>query len=66
MKVNLDRRTDTLTIVFREGIPVVESDEKKPGVILDFDAEGSLLSIEILDVSTRVTESRKVEFQTTR
>ena len=65
MKVSLDRRTDTLTIVFRDGVAVAESDEEKPGVILDFDEEGNLVSLEILDASRRISETGRVEFLTT-
>ena len=36
-----------------------------PGVILDYDAAGSLVSLEILDASRRVTEAGRVEYQTT-
>ena len=63
MKVVYDQRTDTLSVVLREGAPVAESDEQKPGVILDYDEQGNLISLEILDASTRVTEARSVEFQ---
>ena len=64
MKVNYDAETDTLTIVFRD-VPVAESDEDKPGVILDYDGEGNLVSLEILDASRRVTDTGNVEFQLT-
>lgn len=64
MKVIYDRETDTLTIIFAE-TPVVESDEDKPGVILDYDASGNLVSLEILDASRRVTLPSRIEYQVT-
>lgn len=63
MKVNYDAKTDTLTVIFREG-PVAESDEEKPGVILDYDAAGNILAIEVLDASRRVEEPGVVTMQT--
>ncbi|HEX9876769.1 MAG TPA: DUF2283 domain-containing protein [Gammaproteobacteria bacterium] len=65
MKVTYDPRTDSLTVILKEGVAVAESDEDKPGVILDYDEHGDLLSFEILDASRRVTETRKIEYQTT-
>lgn len=65
MKVSYDETTDTLSVILQDNTPVAESDEDKPGTILDYDAGGNLVSLEILDASKRVTEARKVEFQTT-
>jgi len=65
MKVTYDPRTDTLTVILKDGGTVAESDEEKPGVILDYDNQGNLLSLEIMDASLRVTDTRKVEYQTT-
>ena len=65
MKVTYDLKTDTLTVILKSDVPVAESDEDKPGVILDYDEAGNLVSLEILDASKRVTEARKMEFQTT-
>lgn len=65
MKVTYDQRTDTLTVILKDSVAVAESDEDKPGVILDYDDAGNLVSLEILDASKRVTEARKIEFQTT-
>ena len=38
-------------------------DEEKPGVILEYDEQGNLVSLEILDASRRVTEARSDDFQ---
>ena len=65
MKVTYDPRTDTLTVILKDNTPVAESDEEKPGVILDYDEGGNLVSLEILDASRRVTETRRMEFQLT-
>ena len=62
MKVIYDRETDTLTVIFTES-PVAESDEDKPGVILDYDDKGNLVSLEILDASRRVSVPSKIEYQ---
>ena len=64
MKVSYDSKTDTLSVVLREDVAVAETDEDRPGVILDFDEEGNLIALEILDASRRVTETRRIEFRT--
>ena len=64
MKVSYDERTDTLSVVLKGEAEVVESDEGRPGVILDYDADGDLVSLEILDASRRVSDARRVEFHT--
>ncbi len=65
MRITYDRHTDTLSLVLKEGAAVAESDEGRPGVILDYDAAGDLVSLEILDASRRVTEAGRVEYQAT-
>jgi uncharacterized protein YuzE len=62
MKVIYDRDTDTLTVIFTD-TPIAESDEDKPGVILDYDTDGNLVSLEILDASRRVNLPGKIEYQ---
>lgn len=63
MKATYDARTDTLSIILKPDVEVAESDEDKPGVILDYDADGNLVSLEILDASKRVGETRRIEFE---
>ena len=65
MKATYDAKTDTLSIVLKTDARVVESDEDKPGVILDYDERGNLVSLEILDASKRVSDARSIEFEMT-
>ena len=62
MKTVYDPHTDTLTITLAPG-PVHESDEDKPGTILDYDPDGNLIRIEILDASTRMPDARTMDFE---
>jgi uncharacterized protein YuzE len=62
--VTYDPKTDTLTIIL-SNTPVAESDEDKPGVILDYDATGNIVSLEILDASRRVVEPTKMIYELT-
>ena len=61
MKVVYDKETDTLSIILRSG-KVAESDEARPGVILDYDKAGRIVSIELLDASKQVQGPQTVEF----
>ncbi len=55
MKQSYDPQADAFVIRFApENVAVVESEEVAPGVILDFDAEGEVVAIEVLGVSRRM------------
>jgi uncharacterized protein YuzE len=60
MKVVYDPEVDVLTITLSNAV-IEESDEDKPGVILDYDAIGNLVGLEILDASKRVGNPRELE-----
>ena len=40
MKATYDLKTDSLTVILKENAAIAESDEDKPGVILDYDEHG--------------------------
>ena len=61
MKINYDPEVDVMRIIFSSAT-IEESDEEKPGVILDFDKDGNVAGMEILDASKRMENPRTVEY----
>ena len=61
MKVTYDPEVDLLRILFRD-VPIEESDEDKPGVILDYDKDGNVVGMEVLNASQRVENPRGVDY----
>ncbi len=52
MRLKVDKTSDTLYLRLDEDA-IVESQEVEPGVVLDFDAQGRVVGVEILDLSKR-------------
>lgn len=61
MRVTYDAEVDILRIVFSSAL-VEESDEEKPGLIFDYDKDGNIVGLEILDVSKRTENPLAVEY----
>ena len=61
MKLGYDKETDTLTITLSDK-KIKDSDESRPGVIIDYDAKGGIVAIEILEASQRMDNPATVEF----
>ena len=62
VKINYDTITDTLSLILKENASVTESDEEKPGIILDYDRDGNIVGIEILNASKRMENPRSLEY----
>ena len=62
MKVKYDQELDILVIKLLEG-EITESDESKPGIIMDYDKNENLLRIEILDASKRSESPFRFEYE---
>lgn len=62
MKVKYDKQVDILYITFNQNI-VEESDEYKPGIVIDYSEDGSIVSIEILNASKHMPDPLKVEYE---
>ncbi|MBW4453080.1 MAG: DUF2283 domain-containing protein [Nostoc indistinguendum CM1-VF10] len=61
MKITYDPEVDILRIIL-SNLPIVDSDEEKPGVILDYDEEGNIIGLEILAASKRIDNPRSLEY----
>lgn len=66
MRLKIDRENDALYFRLDESA-VVDSEEVKPGVILDYDAKRNVVGIEILGLSKRVSPEtlKRLQFDTT-
>ena len=62
MKVIYDPETDTLSIILKDA-KIVESDEVRDGVIVDYGANGKVVSIEILDASEHTSEPQGIVYE---
>ena len=65
MRLKIDRDNDALYFRLDE-TAIVESEEVQPGIILDFDQEGHVVGLEILNLSTRIAPEklRVLQFET--
>ncbi|MHC5822161.1 MAG: DUF2283 domain-containing protein [Nostoc sp.] len=61
MKITYDPEVDILRIILSD-VPIEDSDEEKPGVILDYDEDGNIIGLEILDASKRIDNPRSLEY----
>ena len=61
IKVFYDPEVDVLRILFSNQ-PIEESDEDKPGVIIDYDKGGNIVGLEVLEASKRVENPRSLEY----
>lgn len=62
MKIKYDQEVDVLLIALSDSA-VHESDESKPGIILDYDEAGNIVRIEIIDASKRTGTPFKFEYE---
>lgn len=58
MKLKIDKENDALYFRLLDDANIVESEEVETGVVLDYDANGKVVGIEILNLSTRIDPAR--------
>ena len=66
MRLKIDKASDALYLRLDEDA-IVESQEVEPGVVLDFNAQGRVVGVEILSLSTRAGPDtlRLIQLETT-
>jgi uncharacterized protein YuzE len=64
MQITYDPEVDILRIVFRD-MPIEESDEEH-GIITDYDRDGSVVGLEVLNASRRIDDLDSVQFSVLR
>jgi len=59
MRTSYDPEADAMFVWFGpEGVKSVETEEVAPGIMLDFDANGDVIGIEVLHVSQRMAKPK--------
>lgn len=62
MKVKYDKEVDVLYIKLSDEV-IAESNEAKPGIIIDYSADENIVGIEILDASKKMPAPAKIEYE---
>jgi uncharacterized protein YuzE len=62
MKIKYDKETDILYVRFLE-TKIAESDEQKPGIIMDYDADGNMVGLEVLNASEKIGTPGNVTYE---
>ncbi|MHB1679563.1 MAG: DUF2283 domain-containing protein [bacterium] len=62
MKVIYDDESDTLTLIFKDD-DIFESDEIKDGVIIDYDKQGKIISMELLNASLQIADPKYISYE---
>lgn len=63
MKFHYDKKEDALYIKFNNQ-PCQESEEIREGIIFDYDKNGKIIAIEVLDASKKFPPQFKLSFKT--
>lgn len=62
MKIKYDKESDIVYIKFSDS-EIIESDENKPGIIIDYDKEGNITGIEVLNASSKMLQPDSIIYE---
>jgi uncharacterized protein YuzE len=62
MNIKFDKATDIVYLRFSDA-DIAESDEEKPGIIIDYDKNGQVVGIELLDASAKIQKPGSLVYE---
>jgi uncharacterized protein YuzE len=62
MKIRYDKETDIVYIRFSD-VKIAESDQEKPGIILDYAEDGRIVGIEVLNASENMVNENGILYE---
>lgn len=62
MNIKFDKETDVVYLRFTDA-DIVESDEEKPGIIIDYDKDGNVVGIEMLNASQKMKKPGSLVYE---
>ncbi len=62
MNIKFDKETDIVYLRFSDA-DIAESDEEKPGIIIDYDKDGNIVGIELLEASKKMEKPGSLVYE---
>ena len=62
MNIKFDKDMDIVYLRFSDA-DIVESDEEKPGIIIDYDKNGNVVGIELLEASEKMSKPGSLVYE---
>lgn len=62
MNIKFDKETDIIYLRFSDA-EIAVSDEEKPGIIIDYDKNGNIVGIELLEASKKVNKPGSLVYE---
>jgi uncharacterized protein YuzE len=62
MKIKYDKKVDIIYIQFADD-EIIESNEDKQGIIIDYNKKGNIVGIEVLNASTKMEHPNSMVYE---
>jgi uncharacterized protein YuzE len=62
MKIKFDKEADAIYLRLSDA-EIVVSDEEKPGIVIDYDKDGNIVGIELLEASKKTDNPASLNYE---